>query len=78
MIQAIMEQCGIEDAGRVVKVGDTEVDVLEGRNAGCGMVVAVTTGACTQSQLANYEPDFIIDSLQELPALIESRDSRYS
>jgi phosphoglycolate phosphatase-like HAD superfamily hydrolase len=29
----------------VVKVGDTEVDIAEGRNAGCGSVISVTTGS---------------------------------
>ncbi|MBI2282619.1 MAG: HAD-IA family hydrolase [Bacteroidetes bacterium] len=71
MIQSIMQQLGISDAAKVVKVGDTEVDVNEGRNAGCGLVVAVTTGAYTREQLSPYHPDAIIDSLQELPALIQ-------
>ncbi len=71
MIKAIMQQQGIDHAANVIKVGDTEVDVLEGRNAGCGLVVSVTTGAYTREQLEGYKPDFIIDSLQELPALIK-------
>jgi len=71
MIQSIMQQTGINDTTRVVKVGDTQVDIIEGQNAGCGLVVAVTTGACKREQLARYKPDFIIDSLQELPALIK-------
>ncbi len=70
MIQSIMKQLGITDVASVVKVGDTEVDVLEGQHTGCGLVVAVTTGAYTREQLAKYKPDYIIDSLQELPALI--------
>jgi len=70
MIQSIMQQLGITDAQQVVKVGDTEVDVNEGRNARCGYVAAVTTGAYTREQLVAYHPDIIIDSLQELPAFI--------
>jgi phosphonatase-like hydrolase len=70
MIQELMKRHGIEDASSVVKVGDTEVDVLEGRNAGCGLVVAVTTGAYTREALEEYQPDKIIDSLHELPSLI--------
>jgi phosphonatase-like hydrolase len=70
MIQALMNRHGIEDVASVVKVGDTEVDVLEGRNAGCGLVVAVTTGAYTRDALEEYQPDKIIDSLHELPSLI--------
>jgi phosphoglycolate phosphatase-like HAD superfamily hydrolase len=54
----------------VLKVGDTEVDVNEGRNANCGMVVAVTTGAFTREQLEQYKPDYILDSLAELPILL--------
>ncbi|MBS4066870.1 MAG: HAD hydrolase-like protein [Chitinophagaceae bacterium] len=70
MIQELMKRHGITDAAKVVKVGDTEVDVMEGRNAGCGLVVAVTTGAYTREALKEYQPDKIIDSLHELPSLI--------
>ncbi|MEJ8843669.1 HAD-IA family hydrolase [Lacibacter sp. H375] len=70
MIQQLMQNSGIANAADVVKVGDTEVDVQEGRNAGCGLVVSVTTGAYTKEQLQDYQPDHIIDSLSELPALM--------
>jgi len=70
MIQTLMQRAGITDAGEVIKVGDTEVDVNEGRNAGCSMVIAVTTGAFTKDQLEEYHPDHIIDDLVQLPALI--------
>jgi phosphoglycolate phosphatase-like HAD superfamily hydrolase len=70
MIRKIMEQLGVAEAAEVVKVGDTSVDVLEGQFAGCGLVVAVTTGAYTKEQLLEYQPDQIIDSMQQLPALI--------
>jgi len=70
MIQTLMQRAGITDAGEVVKVGDTEVDVNEGRNAGCSLVIAVTTGAFTKDQLEEYHPDHIIDDLDQLPALI--------
>jgi len=70
MIRHIMQQLQLSDAQQVVKVGDTEVDVEEGRNAGCGLVVSVTTGAYTRRELEQYHPDRIIDSLAELPPLI--------
>jgi phosphonatase-like hydrolase len=70
MIRSIMEALMIEDVERVSKVGDTEVDVQEGRNAGCGLVVSVTTGAYSREELEKYHPDYIIDSMKELPALI--------
>ena len=71
MIQAIMKATGIADAASVVKVGDTEVDIAEGRNAGCGLVLAVTTGSFTKEQLVTYQPDAIINDLNELPSLIK-------
>jgi phosphonatase-like hydrolase len=71
MIRSLMTQTGVADVKKVIKVGDTEVDIQEGRNAGCGLVVAVTTGAYTREQLEPYQPDYIIDSLRELPAKIQ-------
>lgn len=70
MINSLMKELGVADPSTVVKVGDTEVDIEEGKNAGCGMVVAVTTGALSRSQLEAFKPDHIIDSLNELPKLI--------
>jgi len=71
MIQKIMEACGITDAAAVVKLGDTEVDVNEGKNAGCLYSIAVTTGAFTREQLEPYKPSFIIDDLQGLIAILQ-------
>ncbi|AXY77285.1 HAD family hydrolase [Paraflavitalea soli] len=71
MIAAIMQQLQVTDPTQVAKVGDTEVDVEEGRNAACGLVVSVTTGAYTRSELEQYNPDIIIDSLAEFPPLIQ-------
>lgn len=70
MIRTLMTRHGIDDARQVAKIGDTEVDVREGRNAGAGLVVAVTTGAFTREALQAVSPDHVIDSLAELPALL--------
>lgn len=72
MIRVLIDQLGIESPGRVLKVGDTEVDVEEGRNAACGKVVGVTTGAYTREQLTPYHPDHIIDDLRELIPIVEN------
>jgi phosphonatase-like hydrolase len=71
MIKKLMEDLNITSPDKILKVGDTEVDVEEGRNAGCGTVVSVTTGAYTREQLETYKPDFIIDDLNELLPIIE-------
>jgi phosphonatase-like hydrolase len=71
MIETLINVLGVSTSSSVLKVGDTEVDVQEGRNAGCGKVVSVTTGAYTREQLEPYHPDYIIDHLQELIPIIE-------
>lgn len=70
MILELMLRTGITDSGEVAKIGDTAVDINEGRNAGCGLVVAITTGAYSKDELLQYSPDFIIGNLSELPPLI--------
>ena len=67
MINRLVSTLGISSPEGVLKVGDTEVDILEGRNAGCGIVVSVTTGAYTRGQLEEYQPDHIIDDLEQCP-----------
>jgi phosphonatase-like hydrolase len=71
MIHQLMKRSGIVNAEEVVKVGDTMVDIQEGRMTGCGLVVAITTGAFSRELLAEYSPDIIIDSLLELTHHIE-------
>jgi phosphonatase-like hydrolase len=70
MIQAMMERFQVSDSRRVVKVGDTEVDINEGFQAQCGLVVAVTTGAFTYDELLPFKPHIILDSLKNLPDLL--------
>lgn len=71
MIQELMKRSGITDPKKVIKVGDTEVDIQEGRNAQCLLTIAVTTGrSYTREQLELYKPDHIINSLQELQGLL--------
>ncbi|AIF45803.1 HAD hydrolase-like protein [Dyella japonica] len=71
MIRALMAEGGVTDAARVFKVGDTEVDIREGRAAGCGLVVAVATGAYTRAELLAHHPDAVLDGLHELAALLD-------
>ena len=71
MIRELMQRLSVTDASEVIKVGDTEVDVEEGRNAGCGKVISVTTGAYTRNELEQYQPDYIIDNLDNLRSIID-------
>ena len=70
MILLAMQHFNIEDAGEVVKVGDSAIDIEEGKNAGCSLSIGITTGAHTYEQLAAANPDRIINHLSELLPLI--------
>lgn len=73
MIEELMNRANVQDPRRVVKVGDTESDVHEGKNAGCLYSIAVTTGAFTRKALEEHQPSFIIDDLRELFPILESK-----
>lgn len=72
MIEEMMNGLDVKDAKKVIKVGDTEVDVFEGKNAGCLYSIGITTGAFTREELAVYEPSFIIDDIKELLSIIDN------
>ena len=70
MILLAMQKFGIDNAGEVAKVGDSIIDIEEGKNAGCGLSIGITTGAHTYQQLASANPNKIINNLSELLQLI--------
>ena len=70
MINRLRQLASISEADEVVKVGDTEVDIREGQNAGCKYVIAVTTGAFTRAELEPYHPTHIIDDIAEVLSIV--------
>ena len=70
MIFELMRRLKVSSAEKVMKVGDTEVDIVEGRNARCGMVIAITTGTYDRKQLEQCLPDHIIDNLEQIREFI--------
>ena len=70
MIHFAMQRFHILNSGEVAKIGDSTVDIEEGRNAGCGLSIGITTGAHTTEQLKTANPDKIIDDLMELLPLL--------
>ena len=71
MIHSAMKCFNISDPRSIVKVGDTKADVEEGKNAGC-WTVAVLTGTQTVEYIKESNPDFIIESVKDLPDLLAS------
>jgi len=70
MIEQLMYRAGIDDPLLVAKVGDTAVDVEEGKNVGCSYNIAITTGAYKTAELENSRPTHIVNSLMEIPSII--------
>lgn len=70
MVYRAMQATGVADPARVVKVGDTPSDLHEGANAGCGMVVGVTSGSHTADELRPHPHTALIDSVRDLPGLL--------
>lgn len=70
MLIRAMEITGVRDPARVAKVGDTPADLEEGRRAGCGLVVGVTSGSHTEPELREHSHTHLIASLTELLPII--------
>jgi len=66
MIHKAMQLFDIADASKVLKAGDSAIDIEEGKNAKCGITIGVLSGAQTRSQLEEAKPDYILDSLASL------------
>jgi phosphonatase-like hydrolase len=67
MIHNLMERLRVENVKRVCKVGDSVRDIEEGRNAGCGLVVGVLSGADSAEDLMAAGADVVADCVTSLP-----------
>lgn len=70
MVHAFCEAVGLQPA-HVAVVGDNRHDFEMGRAVGVGLRVGVLTGNSEAHDLAPHT-DFVIDSVADLPALLES------
>ncbi|WP_326984909.1 HAD-IA family hydrolase [Chryseobacterium sp. MYb264] len=65
MILLAMKKFNISKPELVLKAGDSVIDIEEGKNAGCGLTIAVLSGAQTQSELEKSYPDYILNTISE-------------
>ncbi|RTY86255.1 phosphonatase-like hydrolase [Flavobacterium sp. RSP49] len=70
MILLAMKNTGVNNAEKVMKVGDSAIDVEEGKNANCGITIGVLTGAQNRTQIQEANPTYIIENLNELRAIL--------
>ena len=66
----VMELTGVSNALEVAKVGDTPSDLGEGKAAGCALNIGVASGAYTKEELEKHEHTHILDSIRDLPAML--------
>jgi phosphonatase-like hydrolase len=71
MILLAMRRFHIPHASEVIKIGDSIIDIEEGKNAKCALTIGITTGAHSYEQLLSANPDYIISDLSELPEIIK-------
>ncbi len=69
MIEDAIDKLALHDFHKILKVGDTLVDVLEGKAAGVKTAM-VLTGTQTVKDLGMIEPDYIWESIRELLSII--------
>lgn len=54
------------DPNQTLKIGDSIIDIKEGKAAAVALTVGITTGAHNASQLLTAEPDHVIDDIETL------------
>lgn len=66
MINYLADKYNIMNCFDVIKIGDTVIDIEEGKNAGTGEQIAVLTGADNRETLEKAYPTRIIETLKDL------------
>jgi phosphonatase-like hydrolase len=66
MIFYAKDKLHLADTKHMVKIGDSCIDIEEGKNAGCLLNIGITTGAQTETQLMEAKPDYIVHSLTDM------------
>lgn len=66
MILLAKAQLGIPESGKLIKIGDSCIDIEEGIQAKCTFNIGITTGAQTEEQLKSATPNYIIHDLKSL------------
>jgi phosphonatase-like hydrolase len=71
MIFMAMEKLSISNVKNVAKIGDTPVDLLEGSNAECSLVIGVLSGTGDKATLEQYPHTYLVDSILDVPEMID-------
>lgn len=70
MIMKAMTHFDIKDPTQVVKIGDTRSDMEEGQNAGCEIIVGITSDQYNKQDLLEMGATHAIDELSEMERIL--------
>lgn len=76
MINELMKRHGIQDPRQIIKVGDTTLDILEGKNSGTLYQMAVLTGEESTESLLRNSPTHVFDNLENLTRFLEAEEKK--
>ncbi|MCP1412560.1 HAD family hydrolase [Paenarthrobacter sp. A20] len=77
MILTAVLALDLDDVREVAVVGDTSSDMLSGVRAGASLVAGVLTGSHSEATLRAAGATVVVDSIKQLPLLVEKREARH-
>ena len=77
MILTAVLALDLDDVREVAVVGDTSSDMLSGVRSGASLMAGVLTGSHSEATLRAAGATVVVDSIKELPLLLEKHEARH-
>ncbi|MFJ4228594.1 HAD family hydrolase [Paenarthrobacter nicotinovorans] len=77
MILTAVLALDLDDVRDVAVVGDTSSDMLSGVRSGASLIAGVLTGSHSEATLRAAGATVVVDSIKQLPLLVEKREARH-
>lgn len=77
MILTAVLALDLDDVREVAVVGDTSSDMLSGVRSGASLVAGVLTGSHSEATLRAAGATVVVDSIKQLPLLVEKREASH-
>ncbi|MFE4194588.1 HAD family hydrolase [Paenarthrobacter sp. NPDC056912] len=77
MILTAVLALDLDDVREVAVVGDTSSDMVSGVRSGASLIAGVLTGSHSEATLRAAGATVVVDSIKQLPLLVEKREARH-
>jgi phosphonatase-like hydrolase len=77
MILTALLALDLDDVREVAVIGDTSSDMLSGVRSGASLIAGVLTGSHSEATLRAAGASVVVDSIKQLPLLLEKREARH-